>query len=222
MRIVIADSCPITRLGLRALLREQPGGHEVVADVASGHQLLDTLAAHPCDLCITDFFMPVVKDELEVGGLSLLRAMLKCVPLLPIVVWSGVKNTAVMRSMLSEGMRALVDKDSHPADITRAIQAIKVGRCFVSESLREYLSTVDHPVTRMPVTPGPAFILSPCEAEILRCLADGWIISTIARHSGRSIKTISQHKHNAMRKLGLTSDYALFEYMLAGGLALAS
>lgn len=60
--------------------------------------------------------------------------------------------------------------------------------------------------------------LSPREADVLRLLGCGFTVSEVAHHVGRSVKTISQQKHDAMRKLRIAGENQLFEYMHLNGL----
>lgn len=61
-------------------------------------------------------------------------------------------------------------------------------------------------------------LLSPREEVVLRLLARGLTVSEIARDTHRSVKTVSQQKRNAMQRLGIHSDYKLFEYLHSLGL----
>jgi DNA-binding NarL/FixJ family response regulator len=56
--------------------------------------------------------------------------------------------------------------------------------------------------------------LSAREDVVVRSLARGLTVSEIAHETGRSVKTVSQQKRNAMRKLGIYRDQQLFEYLL--------
>jgi DNA-binding NarL/FixJ family response regulator len=56
--------------------------------------------------------------------------------------------------------------------------------------------------------------LSAREDAVVRSLARGLTVSEIAHETGRSVKTVSQQKRNAMRKLGIYRDQQLFEYLL--------
>jgi len=217
MRIAMADDHPVTLLGLRTVLQKHLDDIEAILDAATGRKLLDVLGEHDCNLCITDFFMPLGNNSLGLGGLNLLRTLHRHFPSLPVIVWTTVQNSALIRGMFVEGAYAVVDKAATPVDMVRAVQAVKSGRRFVSKSLRGALVAVDHATNHIPEALLIAPQLSTCEAEILCWLTRGWIVSDIARHTNRSVKTVSQHKHNAMRKLGVTCDYALFEYILAGG-----
>jgi two-component system capsular synthesis response regulator RcsB len=92
-------------------------------------------------------------------------------------------------------------------ELMLAIDMIKAGRTYLSERTRRQIEGGDE-----------AGALSPREAEVVRFLAQGVTVSEIARRTGRSVKTISQQKRDAMRKLSLDSDKQLFDYARSSGL----
>lgn len=62
-------------------------------------------------------------------------------------------------------------------------------------------------------------LLSEREEMVVGLLARGFTVSEIARDTGRSVKTVSQQKRNAMRKLGICRDQQLFQYLQRRGFA---
>ncbi len=48
-------------------------------------------------------------------------------------------------------------------------------------------------------------VLSPREQEVLRCVMDGMTITGIAAKFSRSVKTVSNQKQSAFRKLGIAT-----------------
>ena len=64
--------------------------------------------------------------------------------------------------------------------------------------------------------------LSKRELEVVRKCAAGVPLVEIARQANRSSKTISAQKSMAMRKLGLTSDYELYQYAVTYGMLAAA
>jgi DNA-binding NarL/FixJ family response regulator len=56
VRVVIADDSPIVREGIAALLRS--AGCEIVAEAASGDELLRAVAEHAPEVAIVDVRMP--------------------------------------------------------------------------------------------------------------------------------------------------------------------
>jgi two-component system capsular synthesis response regulator RcsB len=75
-----------------------------------------------------------------------------------------------------------------------------------------------HQIERAMRPSDDALPISPREGEVIRFLAQGLTVSEVARRTGRSVKTISQQKRDAMRKLGLESDKQLFDYARSAGL----
>lgn len=208
-RIVIADDHPVVALGVRALLKER-SDVQVVGEASNSGELLAMLVERPCDLLITDFSMPY--EDAAGDGLVLLRRLRREYPLLPIIVLTMVHNPALTRGMLAAGVNGLVGKVAMMKELLLAIGAVKNGRTYICEAMREHL--VDH----SPEVAGDLAVLSQREAEVVRLYASGLSVTQIAEQLHRSVKTVSQQKNDAMRKLGVTSNTQLFEYARTSGL----
>jgi two-component system, NarL family, captular synthesis response regulator RcsB len=215
MRIFVADDHPVVLMGVRALLAESFGSYEIVGEAYSGQDLLSWLGCPPCpcDLVITDFSMPT--DDGAVDGLSMIRAIRHRHPTLPILILTMLNNLALIQGMLAVGGCAVVEKSAMTKELVLAIRAMSRGRGYLSDRLRKGLEEHRLNYQTDAAKAGPA--LSSRQAEVVRLLAKGWTVTEIARNTLRSIKTVSQQKHEAMRKLGITADNQLFEYMRAHG-----
>jgi two-component system, NarL family, captular synthesis response regulator RcsB len=218
-RIVIADDHPVVTLGIRALVKPL-GDVEVVGEAGSGGELLGVLASEPCDLLITDFSMPY--EDGSGDGLPLLRRLRRDYPKLPIIVLTMLHNPALTRGMLAVGVNGLVSKVAMMKELLLAIGAVMNGRTYICETMREHV--VDWTPARgagegaQAANGGDPAVLSQREAEVVRLFAQGLSVTQIAEHLHRSVKTVSQQKNDAMRKLGVTSNTQLFEYARAYGL----
>ena len=209
MRIVIADDHPVVIYGLRAALGGHAGTYEVVGDAADGPGLLGLLRETQCDLVITDFSMsttPGVKD-----GLPLMRQLHAQHASVAVLVLTMMNNLALVRGMLSAGVRGVVDKAAISTELFLAIKAIQDGRIYLSESIKEQMR-------EQSIKTNDDRALSTREAEVVRLIAQGGSISEIARQTHRSMSTISQQKRDAMRKLGIVNDKQLHEYARLSGL----
>lgn len=219
MRIVIADDHPVVLMGLRALLEELGAGYDVVGEACNGFELQTVLAKRVCDLLITDFSMPSSDDD-AMDGLMLARGLRQHYSDLPIIVLTMLNNVALVKGMLATGVKGVVEKGSMTTELHSAIQSVGAGGTYISRRLRERLRESginDGAHSHEGGNSGSP--LSPREAEVLRLLACGLTVSEVAHHVGRSIKTISQQKHDAMRKLGIDGENKLFEYMRLNGLS---
>jgi two-component system capsular synthesis response regulator RcsB len=210
MRIVICDDHPVVLIGLRAALAEQAGQMQVVGEASGGRELLELLAKIECDLLITDFSMD---DGLpDNDGMPLFRRLQTEHPSLPVIVLTMVLNPAIMQGMLATGVRGVVDKMAMGRELMLAIQAVMAGRLFLSENVKRLLAGARLEQRRKRT-------LSPRETEVVRLLVRGVSVTEIARLTGRSVRTVSQQKRDAMRKLGLDSDKQLHDYAHEAGLA---
>jgi two-component system capsular synthesis response regulator RcsB len=212
-RIVIADDHPVVMLGIRALLKEH-SGMQVVGEASSGRELLAMLASEPCDLLITDFSMPY--EDGSGDGLSLLKRVRRDHPRLPVIVLTMVHNAALTRGMLAAEVNGLVAKVAMTKELQLAIGAVMNGRTYICESMREHV--LDWSVPERPEGAANPAVLSQREAEVVRLYAQGLSVTQIAEQLHRSVKTVSQQKNDAMRKLGITSNTQLFEYARTYGL----
>ncbi|GLQ90751.1 response regulator transcription factor [Dyella flagellata] len=212
-RIVIADDHPVVMLGIRALLKER-SGMQVIGEASNGRELLAVLASEPCDLLITDFSMPY--EDGSGDGLPLLRRVRRDHPRLPIIVLTMVHNAALTRGMLAAEVNGLVAKVAMTKELQLAIGAVMNGRTYICEAMREHV--VDWSAQEGPERAAEAVVLSQREAEVVRLYAQGLSVTQIAEQLHRSVKTVSQQKNDAMRKLGITSNTQLFEYARTYGL----
>lgn len=212
LRIILADDHPIFRIGLRAVLEQIPGVH-VVAEAGSPQQLIEHLQRMACDLLVTDFMMPVDQQN---DGLKLLEQIRRHFPQLPILVVTMLNNAGLFRAMLDLGVKGLLSKASLAQELPQAIRGIPRGRTYLATSVEQLL--LQEGVWRGDRL-GASQALSPKELEVSRLLAAGHTVNEIAALLNRSKKTVSTQKVNAMRKLGVANDAALFLYLQAQGLS---
>jgi len=208
MRIVIVDDHPVVLAGLKATLQGYDAGFRIVGEARDGMQVMAALAGSPCDLLITDFSMPTAGPGED--GLGMLKRIRATYPNVHIIVLSMVQSSALLQRMLDLGIRGLVDKHSMTKDLCLAIEAVRSGRVYVADNVRKRLP--------QQVEVGEAVTLSARESEIVRMFAFGLTVSEISRQTGRSVKTVSQQKRDAMRKLGIESDKELFDYARFNGM----
>lgn len=209
MRVIIADDHPVVLVGLKAWLHTYGGRFAVVGEATNSKDLSSILTSVPCDLLITDFSMP--GDGTSEDGLSMLRQLRAAYPALPIIVLTMLRNPAVIRQMTRLGVRGMVDKMSMTRELLLVIDAVCAGHTYLSDSFRKQMDNTGRSADEQ-------VSVSPREGEVIRFIARGMTVSEIARRTGRSVKTISQQKRDAMRKLGLETDKQLFDYVRSIGL----
>lgn len=105
-------------------------------------------------------------------------------------------------------------KESAPEQLVHAIHKIAAGGAYISTEVAEQLA-----LHAMPGSSAmPHERLTPREFEVLRLLANGATVTSIADKIKLSVKTVSSHKANLMQKMALQNQSDLIRYALKHGL----
>ncbi|NUU66094.1 response regulator transcription factor [Enterobacteriaceae bacterium BIT-l23] len=197
--VLIADDHPVYLLGLRTLLQAHSERYEVLHEASTTDQLIDKLQQQPADIIITDFSMP---GERYPDGRALIQHLRRQWPDSTVIVVTMITNPALLASLARLGVHAVLSKNSLSTELIAA------------------LKTSEMPTrTRAGKTaPSVKEALSPKESEVVRLLLRGMTVNEISNLVNRSKQTISTQKNSAMRKLGATSEFELYQYAQKIGL----
>jgi two-component system capsular synthesis response regulator RcsB len=213
LRVVIADDHPFVLLGIRAAL-DAARRVSVVGEATCASDLLDILGSTACDVVVTDFSMPNPYCRGD-DGLRLIEHMRRDWPELPIVVLTTLATPGILRSLVEAGVLGVINKMESMRELAAAVQAAARGRRYLGNVARESLlsGSRNEPLARPPAS------LTPRQSEVVQLFSQGLSVTEIARRLSRDIRTISRQKRDAMRKLGVHTDSALFAYARAHGLS---
>jgi DNA-binding NarL/FixJ family response regulator len=203
MRILIADDHPIICVALGEMLKSAFAGTLAELDtVADSDTLLSRLAETRCDHLILDLFMPG-----RLGSIPLLERVVAMRPDIRVVAYTGAQQPMLALCALDAGAKAFVSKSSGPEVAIQAVRAIQGGDRFIDPSI-DLEGARKH----------PWHSLTAAERGVIVALAGGGHLHAIALDSARSYKTVTAHKYNALRKLGLASKTDLQHYLSQLGL----
>jgi len=208
LRTFVADNQPLIVDGIRSLGAALHLRVEVVGVAASASSLIGAPGLEACNLLVVD---PRIADDCDLGirRLPLLRELRDRYPGLPIVVLTLLDNPAVLHELLALDMRTVVSKLSPSPELLVAMRRAAMGETYLCARMRRL-------VEACPMSLRSA--LSKREREVIRLLAQGLTVTTISEHLSRSVKTVSRHKINAMRKLGIENHSQLYAYAHEAGL----
>ncbi|MEO9383140.1 response regulator transcription factor [Chromobacterium phragmitis] len=210
IRVILLDDHLMVLHGLGGQL-EAVADIRLVGSFTSSSQLMRTLAAPgapAADVAVIDY---ALRPD-DVDGLNLIRALRIRFPLLRILVMSAYYTPATVALAMRGGAHGFIGKEQSMDELLHAIRRLASGLDYLGESMRESLA--QPPVESVAQGALPNLLdhpdLSPREREVLRCCLLGLSVSEIAIKFSRSIKTISNQKQAALKKLGLRSDNELF------------
>lgn len=194
MRVVIAEDDALLREGLVLLLSST--GHEVVAVVGSGPEVLPALLAHRPDVAVLDVRMPPgFRDE---GLRAALEAREK-IPGLPVLVLSQYVEESYAAELLSGGVGGLgyllKDRMGRVDEFLDALERVAAGGTALDPEV------VTELLTRRRDT--PIDTLTRRELEVLKLMAEGHGNTTIAETLVITERSVSKHIGNVFLKLNL-------------------
>ena len=217
MRIAIADDGALFREGLVMLLRA--AGHEVVASVAAGDELVGLVSSDPVDVAILDIRMPPEPE----GGLVTAEQIRALRPQVGLLLLSHYAETHYLMRALEVG----------PEGVGYRLKERVAGVQVLDDTLTRIASgeIVIDPVVAKRLVQRPAgredssiAALTGREHDVLRLMAEGRTNHAIAGELFISTKAVEKHIAAIFLKLDLPGDstvhhrrvLAVLAYLRAG------
>lgn len=211
LRILLADDHVVMRTGLRALLERQPN-LEVVGESENGRETIDLAASLKPDVVVMDVGMPVL------NGIEATKTIVTEHPNIAVVILSmHVDESYVMRA-LKAGARGYLLKDSAPADLLSAIQAVSQNKSFFSPKVSRILAEDYVRVLKQKGAVDSYDLLTSREREILQLLAEGKANKEVAAALNISPYTVETHRSHILEKLNLHNPAELILYAVRKGI----
>ena len=205
VRVLICDDHALFREGVKTILSSQED-FEVVGEADDGRQGVELAVRLQPDVALMDISMPVLK------GFDAARRIRKECPEVKVLILTVYDDEDLVARCLDAGASGYVLKDSPPAQLTYAIEAVSRGQQYMSPRV---LTGVVRQFIAHPAEPKTGYdLLSDREREVLVLLAEGSSLKDIARKLNLSVKTIDAHKTNLMRKLNLHDRSELIRYAI--------
>lgn len=121
IRVLLVDDHPAVRMGVRALINDQPD-MSVVTEVRSFAEALDKLE-RPIDVAIVDFHLGEGRD-----GLALIAQLKRLQPTARALVYSAFADGALAITAIIAGADGLLGKHELGEELCRAVRSVASGR----------------------------------------------------------------------------------------------
>jgi len=211
LRILLADDHIVMRTGLRSLLERQPN-LEVVGESENGRETVDLVTSLKPDVVVMDVGMPVL------NGIEATKTIVTQHPNTAVVILSmHVDESYVMRA-LKAGARGYLLKDSAPADLISAIQAVSQNKSFFSPKVSRILAEDYVRVLKQKGAVDSYDLLTSREREILQLIAEGKANKEVAAALNISPYTVETHRSHILEKLNLHNPAELILYAVRKGI----
>jgi DNA-binding NarL/FixJ family response regulator len=181
IRILVADDHYVVRMGVIAMINDEPD-MEVVAEAVNGTQVIERFKAYKPDLVLLDSRMPL-KDGVQAA--QEIRQQHGTARILMLTAFDGDED---IHKALAAGAQGYVLKSSTGEQLIPALRAVAAGKNWIPEEVADRLAKRDE------FEP-----LTPRELAVLNELAKGLANKQIA-----SVMNISQHTTKGYLKNILT------------------
>jgi two-component system, NarL family, response regulator NreC len=211
LRILLADDHTVMRTGLRVLLERQPN-LEVVGEAENGRDAIQLATSLRPDVVVMDVGMPVL------NGIEATKTIVTEDPSIAVVILSMHADESYVMRALKAGARGYLLKDSAPADLLGAIQAVTQNKSFFSPKVSRILAEDYVRVLKQKGAVDSYDLLTSREREILQLLAEGKANKEVAAALNISPYTVETHRSHILEKLNLHNPAELILYAVRKGI----
>ena len=214
IRILVADDHQIFIEGIKVVLeRYEEVKCVVVGEAGTGNSLLKLTGQTEADILLLDLNLP------DMDGLEVMCNLKERGSSLQIIVFSVYDEPKIVKAAFKAGADAYVLKGSNYRELYEAIEAVRKGETYISKGLSFTNGTgmnsrfLQH--GKLSVSFDDRFVkkfsLTKREIEVLKLVGKAMTNKEIAQELYISDQTVSVHRKNIMRKLGVSSTASLIK-----------
>ena len=205
---IIADNQELTGYALQSLLKRDEGSAVFRAVDKAG--LIELLKGHEDAVVFLDYTLFDFSDEDQLLIVAERFSLSEW-----ILISDELTPQFIRRVVYSSHQCSLVFKDGPMSEIREALQAVSRHTRYLSQRALEAI------ISQQQDDEKPD-ILTATETEIVKAIALGKTTKEIAAERFSSIHTVTTHRKNIFRKLGINTAHEAVKYALRAGLIDAS
>jgi len=201
---ILADNQELTRLALESLL--QKDSESVVYHAFDRSGLVALLKEHESAVVLLDYTLFDFADEDQLIIIAERFSLSDWV-----LISDELTPQFIRRVVYSSHQFSVVFKDGPLSEVREALTAVERHTRYLSQRALETIITQQQEEES-------TSILTTTEMEIVKAIAQGKTTKEIAAERFSSIHTITTHRKNIFRKLGINTAHEAVKYALRAGL----
>ena len=205
---IIADNQELTGYALQSLLKRDEGSAIFRAVDKAG--LIELLKEHEDAVVFLDYTLFDFTDEDQLLIVAERFSLSEWV-----LISDELTPQFIRRVVYSSHQFSMVFKDGPMSEIREALQAVNRHTRYLSQRALEAIISQQQDEEKPD-------ILTATETEIVKAIAQGKTTKEIAAERFSSIHTVTTHRKNIFRKLGINTAHEAVKYALRAGLIDAS
>jgi DNA-binding NarL/FixJ family response regulator len=213
IKLLIADDHAVVRKGIYNLFEDE-SEIEIVGEAENGQIALKSIPILRPDVIILDITMPVM------NGIETALAISQQYPHVKTLIFSMHDNQEYIVQSVENGASGYLLKDTNKSEIMKAIKTVASGNKYFPPHISAQIITVLLEKTRANESNIKQNInikeLSKKENQILPLLAEGLSSQEIATKLFLSIRTVSNHRANIIKKTKVKNTAELIKLAYIG------
>ncbi|CAM5333201.1 response regulator [Thauera mechernichensis] len=205
IRLMLLDDHALVRTGYRRMFDAEPD-MKVVCDVSGADEACACLRTHEIDVALVDLSLR------GASGIDAIARILQRDRSVRVLVLSMYDEPGFVRQAIRAGALGYLTKNCAPDELMAAVRAVHSGRRVLAEGLAHSTMTAAFDSEVMLER------LTPREFEVLRFVASGDPVASIAESMHLSQKTVLNHLSAVRQKLGAENDFRLLHLAVRHGL----
>ncbi len=202
---ILADNQELTRFALEGLIRSRGESNIFRASDKAG--LVELLKEHENAVVLLDYTMFDFADEDQLLIVAERFALSQW-----ILISDELTPQFLRRVVYSSHQFSIVFKDGPLRDVRDALDAVSRLNRHISQRALEVI------INQQQEEEEQHSILTETEKEIVKAIAQGKTTKEIANERFSSVHTITTHRKNIFRKLGVNTAHEVIKYALRAGL----
>ncbi len=210
VKIVIVDDHFLVRVGLKSLFATPQVDItvDVVGEASCAEELYTLLGSGiSVDLVLLDIILP------GESGIEIAKRLISDYPELKILMLSAEASAEILEQVAEMEVAGFISKTVSNSELYVAIESAYSGVEYYGRDIAKLMHNIK--IARSEVDDS---IFTPKESEVLKLAAEGYYSKEIADKMSISDKTVSVHKSNIFRKLGISNSVELVRYAIRTGL----
>ena len=204
-KYILADNQELTRFALESLVSQRSEQTGFKASDKAG--LVELLKMHENAVVLLDYTLFDFADEEQLLIVAERFALSEW-----ILISDELTPQFLRRVVYSSHQFSIVFKGGPLSEVREALQAVERHQRYISQRALEVI------INHQQVEEERPSILTETETEIVRAIAQGKSTKEIAAERFSSVHTITTHRKNIFRKLGVNTAHEVIKYALRAGL----
>lgn len=204
--VVVADDHPLYRDGVVRALHAS-GRVEVVAEADDGRAALEEIQKHRPDVALLDYRLP------GLDGVEITHAIVRDGLPTRVLLLSAFADSGLVYKALQVGASGYLPKEARREQIVDAVLACARGETVLPPELASGLASE---IRLRGTSDAPA--LTDRESQILRLIAAGKSLPSIAKELFLGVTTVKTHTQHLYEKLGVSDRAAAVAEAMRRGL----